>query len=148
MSSGWRVVFDTNALVSVLLAGASAPALAFAQIESSGILLASLATFAEFEEVIHRPKFDRYVSLGVRLEFLRRYREAAQLVPVKAEIRACRDPRDDKFLDLAVSGKAQCLLTGDTDLLALHPFRGVDILTPRIFLDRLEAARKASEKAQ
>ena len=50
------------------------------------------------------------------------------------KIVACRDPKDDKFLDLAVSGQATHLVTGDPDLLALHPFRGIDIVTARAFL--------------
>jgi putative PIN family toxin of toxin-antitoxin system len=51
-------------------------------------------------------------------------------VDIPFPIRACRDPRDDKFLEVAVHGRADLIVTGDTDLLALHPFRGISILTP------------------
>lgn len=146
MPSALRVVFDTNALISVLLAGRSAPAMAFAQVESAGILLASPSTLAEFDDVLGRPKFDSVLSQKTRADFLRRYREAVELVPVRTVICACRDPRDDKFLEVAVNGSARCIVTGDADLLVLHPFRGIAILTPRTFLDEFEAARKASEK--
>jgi len=46
------------------------------------------------------------------------------------EIRACRDPKDDKFLELAVSGQATHIVTGDADLLVLHPFPGIQIISP------------------
>jgi predicted nucleic acid-binding protein len=48
---------------------------------------------------------------------------------------ACRDPKDDKFLSLAVCGRATHLVTGDADLLALNPFEGIRIVTPRQFLE-------------
>ena len=51
-----------------------------------------------------------------------------------AEVSACRDPKDDKFLELALSGAATHLISGDDDLLALHPFRGVAILSPHDFV--------------
>jgi hypothetical protein len=62
--------------------------------------------------------------------FLAALTREAQWVNVKAEIRACRDAKDDKFLELAVSGRATHLVTGDTDLLALSPFQGIEILPP------------------
>jgi predicted nucleic acid-binding protein len=55
-------------------------------------------------------------------------------VSVTSVITECRDPEDDKFLALAIDGAATYLITGDDDLLALNPFRGVAILTPREFL--------------
>jgi len=50
----------------------------------------------------------------------------------------CRDPKDNKFLELAVSGGATHLISGDNDLLVLHPFRGIQIMTPQMFLSQLE----------
>ena len=49
---------------------------------------------------------------------------------------ASRDPKDDKFLDVAVNGRADVIVTGDGDLLALHPFRGIAILTPAAYVER------------
>lgn len=146
MSSALRVVFDTNVLISALLSSRSAPSLAFARMETEGILLASQATIAELEVVLARPKFDRVLSRKTRDEFLRRYRLAAELVAIAAPIQVCRDARDDKFLELAVSGNARFLVTGDEDLRILHPFQGVAILAPQEFIDAVDAARKASEK--
>ena len=52
------------------------------------------------------------------------------------QVRACRDPKDDTFLELAVNGEADVIVTGDDDRLSLHPFRGIDILSPAVDLER------------
>jgi putative PIN family toxin of toxin-antitoxin system len=105
---------------------------------ASGRLLVSEATVAELDEVLRRPKFDKYVSEEQRLEFLAALVREAELTTIVTSIVACRDPKDDKFLELAVSGQATHILTGDTDLLVLNPFRGIAILTPQDFLADLE----------
>ncbi len=83
-----------------------------------------------------RPKFDRYLSVEERQAFLLQVGYVAEFVRILRSIRACRDPRDDKFLELAVNGNADAILTGDEDLLALHPFNKVNILTPAEWLGR------------
>ncbi len=65
------------------------------------------------------------------------------MTSVLTKIKACRHPKDDKFLELAVDGHADVIITGDKDLLALHPFEGIDILRPLDYLDRLGAEMKA-----
>jgi len=60
---------------------------------------------------------------------------AAEPVEIKTRIRACRDPKDDKFLEVAVDGRADAIVTGDHDLLELHPFHGIAILTPADYLN-------------
>jgi putative PIN family toxin of toxin-antitoxin system len=77
-----------------------------------------------------RSEFDRYVRLGERQEFIRLLGCIAERVSVIRPIRACRDLDDDKFPALAASGEADIIVTGDSDLLALHPFRGITIQTP------------------
>jgi uncharacterized protein len=59
---------------------------------------------------------------------------AAESVPMAERIAACRDPTDDKFLELAVNGHADLIVSGDSDLLALNPFRGIPIVTPAVFV--------------
>jgi len=51
------------------------------------------------------------------------------------EITDCRDPKDNKFLELAVTANASCIITGDDDLLVLHPFRNIPILNASDFLN-------------
>ena len=58
----------------------------------------------------------------------------AELVAIAERVTACRDSTDDKFLELAVNGRADLIVTGDRDLLVLNPFRGVAIIEPAAFV--------------
>jgi putative PIN family toxin of toxin-antitoxin system len=99
-----------------------------------GSILVSLPVLAELDEVLSRPKFDRYVSLEDREVFLGKFVRETEAIEITESIQVCRDSRDDMFLELAISGGADFVITGDRDLLALDPFRGVRILTPDAFL--------------
>ena len=65
-----------------------------------------------------------------RERFLGRFVRDAEIVEIRERVRACRDPKDDEVLEAAVNGLADCVVTGDADLLALDPFRGIRIQTP------------------
>lgn len=95
----------------------------------------SMETLQELLSVLFRPKFDNYIPLSRRQAYYESLLLTAVLVESVAPISACRDAKDDKFLALAFTGHADFILTGDQDLLVLHPFRGVDILSPRQYLD-------------
>jgi uncharacterized protein len=97
-------------------------------------VLFSVETLNELRSVLLRPKFNPYSSRDDRLQFIEDFETFAIPTVVQYSIAVCRDPRDDKFLSLAVSGNADLILTGDTDLLVLHPFRGIDILSPKDYL--------------
>jgi predicted nucleic acid-binding protein len=56
------------------------------------------------------------------------------MVTIAERIAACRDPTDDKFLELAANGRADLIVSGDADLLALAPFRGIPIVVPAVFV--------------
>ena len=84
--------------------------------------------------MFRRPKFNCYIHEDERLLFLSALIRDAKVVEVGERLKECRDPKDDKFLELAVSGNATCIVTGDGDLLFLNPFRGVAILTPQEFV--------------
>lgn len=86
-----------------------------------------------------RPKFDRYVDVTLREEFLRALLARSQWVDVATTVAVCRDPKDDKFLALALDGKADYLISGDADLLAHHPFAGISIVQPSEFLTMVRA---------
>ena len=130
-----RLVFDTNVVVSAVLFLASVPARALELGQAAGRLLVSDETAEELRRVLMRTKFDRYVRSDERARFLGRVLDDAMLVEIIESIDDCRDPKDNKFLELAVSGDATHLVTGDDDLLVLHPFRGVAIVTPQAFLN-------------
>jgi putative PIN family toxin of toxin-antitoxin system len=123
-------VIDTGVAVSAVLLPRSVPRQSFDAAAARGRLLVSEATVAELDDVLRRAKFNKYVPEENRLEFLAALVREAEQVAVTAIITACRDAKDDKFLEVAVSGRASHILTGDADLLALHPFRGIAILTP------------------
>ena len=131
-----RIVVDSNALISRLLLPGSTPGRAVRKAVDAGQLLISEATLEELAEVLSRPKFDRYISIRDRQQFIRLLGRVAELVPITYTIRACRDPKDDKILELAVNGNAELIVTGDRDLLVLHPFHGVQILSPAAYLRR------------
>ena len=135
MTSKLRFVIDTNTLVSSILIASSVPDRAVKLIRHSGIVLISVATIEELQKVMNRPKFDKYVDPEIRSEFIVQLIQQSELVEINELILACRDSKDDKFLEVAVNGKADYLITGDRDLLVLHPFRDVQIITPSAFLE-------------
>ena len=129
-----RLVIDTNVLVSAALSGQGQSWRVVAHVLTDGVPLFSASTFAELVEVLNRPKLQRYLKAARKDEFVSELRSAAVWVEPAEPIRACRDPKDDQFLEVAITGRANFLVTGDKDLLVLHPFRGVPILTPAAFL--------------
>lgn len=95
-------------------------------------------TFAELRERVWRPKFDRYLAMEDRKRLLQTLDAAACWVSVPPEIAGqtfCRDADDDMFIHAALAAQASLLVTGDNDLLCLHPLGGSRILTPRLALD-------------
>ena len=140
MSFVERVVFDTSTLISAVLRPSWFPRQAFLKAIAEGELCASPSTLSELEAVLSRDKFDRYLDRATRLEFFALYRRRIRLFPVsEAEENSlqepCRDSRDNKFLALALACSADCLISSDEDLLALHPYRGIPVMRPRDFLD-------------
>lgn len=133
-----RAVLDTNVLISGLLIPTSVPGEAVRHALMHGLLLSSDATLTDLANVLGRQKFDAHLSLSERREFIHRIAAAAELVPTFQVVQACRDPRDDKFLEVAVSGAADVIVSGDRDLLDLHHFRDIAILTPAQYLAAAE----------
>ena len=73
------------------------------------------------------------------MEFLASVVRGSELVEVTAVVSVCRDPKDDKFLELALSGEATHIISSDYDLLSLHPFRGIAVLSPQDFVTERES---------
>jgi putative PIN family toxin of toxin-antitoxin system len=133
-----RFVIDTNIFISAALKADSSPRYAFRWIEQHGRVLKSLATEQELYRTLAKPKL---AGLLLGNDFINRLTEmvrTAELIEVIEEIRVCRDPDDDKFLALAVNGRADMIVSGDVDLLALHSFRGIPILDPAAFVRGVE----------
>ena len=135
MTDRQRFVFDTNVLVSAVLVPSGMARKAFSKANHLGVFLVSDGTFAELEEVIYREKFDRYLTRSDRDRFLRDFLWKAVPISVTKSYGACSDPDDDKFLDLAVSGNADVLVTGNLSDFPEGSFRGVTIASPASFMD-------------
>lgn len=131
-----RVVIDTNVLISGLFSTTSTPAKAVEKAVTRAQLVATLETLRELIEKLHSPKFDRYVRRERRDALLERVASLVEIIDVLQSIRASRDPKDDKFLEAAVNGRADVIVTGDKDLFDLNPFRGIAIVTPADYLAR------------
>lgn len=127
-----RIVVDTNVFVSAAFKESSWPASIVRWVDKFGGLLKSTATESRLIEVLRRP----YIAPRLRPSYLddvRRILARAELVPIVERIAACRDPTDDKFLELAVNGRADMVVSGDLDLPALDSFRGIPIISPAVF---------------
>jgi len=129
-----RFVVDTNTLVSAVLIEGSTPDQAVRRARQRGVLLVSPDTLDEVVEVLSRKKFDRYVSWEGRQEFLEAIADQSVVVEPTESITTCRDPDDNKFLEVALEGGAAAIISGDEDLLVLDPFQGVAIVEPSLFL--------------
>jgi hypothetical protein len=129
-----RFVFDTNVVVSAALLAGSVPRRAFDKAIDNGTILISVPVLLELAEVLSRKKLNKYLHEEERMRFLIVLLKEAEMVEVAETVTDCRDEKDNKFLELAVSGNADCIVSGDEDLLVLNPFRGITILTPREFL--------------
>ncbi len=138
MANEQRFVLDTNVIISALLLKRSVARQAFDKALSEGKVLMSQSTIEELDDVLHRPAFDKYVTEEERTLFITALVHEVVLIEVSAKIKACRDPKDDKLLEVAVDGQATCIISGDQDLLVLNPFRNIRIMTPREFLEQTE----------
>ncbi|MCL2635964.1 MAG: putative toxin-antitoxin system toxin component, PIN family [Betaproteobacteria bacterium] len=138
MRTDHRLVLDTNLWVSRLLAPQGTAALAVDRALQWGVPLMSVETLQELTDVLARPKFDPYVSVRDRQHFIALLGGVARMVTITHRVAACRDPKDDKFLHVALNGEAELIVTGDADLLVLNPFHGVEILSPGALLERAE----------
>ncbi|MCG8448042.1 MAG: putative toxin-antitoxin system toxin component, PIN family [Pirellulales bacterium] len=130
-----RYVFDTNVIVSALLFNQSIPGQAFIRSLDSGTILISTALIEELNDVLAREKFNSYVTGEERESFLESLIHESELVEITEVVKACRDPKDNCILELAISGKASSVITGDQDLLTLNPFRDIPIVTPASLLE-------------
>lgn len=129
-------VLDTNVLVDALLFKSSFGRRAFDIVRARGTLVLSTPTYSELVEVLYRPRLRRYIEEEERRAYLGKLGAMAIFVEPGQAIRACRDPKDDKFLELAVASKAVAIITRDIDLIVLDPFQGVRIFEAQAFVEQ------------
>ena len=132
-----RLILDTNLWISFLISSKyeKFDELLFNQ---KWLLLFSQELLEEFVAVAKRPKLRKYISRDELEDILETIDEVAEFVNVTSEISACRDPKDNFLLSLAVDGKADYLLTGDKDLLVLKKIGNTEIKTISEFFDVIE----------
>ncbi len=97
--------------------------------------MASTAMLDELRASFRKPRHIKYASVEARLSYADAFEAQALKVVVTASVVACRDPKDDKVLELAVTTAAPIIISGDKDLLTMNPFRDIEIMSPRQFLD-------------
>ena len=131
-------VIDTNTLASAFLFNASVPKIAFDLAKTIGTIVGTRKTFIEFRDVFVRSKFDKYISLATRLAIITELEDLFIFFAITETISDCRDPKDNKFLELAVASNASCLISGDQDLLVLNPFRDIPILNATDFIEKFD----------
>ncbi len=127
-----RIVVDTNVFVSTALKRVSWPGNTVRWIETYDGLLKTDVTKREVMAVLQRPRLAPKIA-PFFLDNLLRVFAGAELVMITEPVTGCRDPDDNKFLELAVNGHADVIVSGDADLLALDSFRGIPIITPAAF---------------
>ena len=129
-------VFDTNSLISAALITNSTNRKALDKAIDGGVIALSDKTVEELIEVLFRQKFDKYFQNdNERWSIIKKIEINSKVFTPGITITDCRDPTDNKFLELAISANVSCIITGDNDLLVLHPFRGIPILKAVDFIN-------------
>ena len=127
-----KCVVDTNVLISAALTKGT-PFRIVEHLIKNNALIFSKETISELSSRIIQPKFDKYVSAEDREAYVNNLILSADLVIIDNLIQGCRDRDDDKFLETAVKGDARFIISGDQDLLTMHQFEGIDIVTVQKF---------------
>jgi uncharacterized protein len=134
------IILDSNLVVSAFLnpRGVAAQALEIG-LENFEIAC-SKETLAELLDVLKRDKFDKYLSKAERGERLEAYAENVIFFNVGIDVTDCKDPKDNKFLSLAIAAQAKVIVSGDKrDLLSMNPYRGIEIIGLRAFVDTYQS---------
>ena len=128
-----RVVVDTNVLVSALIGRRLRPFIGALKTNRLQLIF-SKETFDELLEVLQRPHLARYFTQSDAKELVNLLNARMDLVNISTHVNDCRDAKDNIFLDCALSGSVDYVVTGDPDLLELNPYKGIPIISPLIFL--------------
>lgn len=135
---------DTNTLVSGVLLRDSIPGKAVRKAVVEDRILMSEDSLYELAEVLSRKKFDRYVSVKDREEFVQLVLRVVELVPIVTAVHECRDEADNRILEVGVNGDAELIVSGDSDVLILNPFRGIAIIKPGDYVRETQEADEAT----
>ncbi len=136
MTTRPRCVIDTNVLISGAISDKGKPNRVVSYVLRHGTLLASTETFEELRTRLRgKQRFRKYLTLQEIDAHLNLIYTGSHFINITETITACSDPDDDKFLELAVSGDADYLITGNIKDFPPSPFRDIPILRPAEFLE-------------
>ncbi len=125
-----RVVIDTNVLLSFLIKQNSIPGQIVSHVLKKHRLILSNSVLQELSDKCKKDKFRRYFTLEEGIQLVTISEQVGENGVVHHTVTDCRDNKDNKFLELALSGNADVIISGDRDLLELHPFHEIPILLP------------------
>jgi len=131
-----KVVLDTNVLISWVFGKGSAINLMVEEVLTGHQLFACDEILDEVSEKLASPRLQKYIDSERARQLVARYTSKATRLEVINHLQVCRDPDDDIVLALAVTAEADCIITGDNDLLILHPYQNIQIVTPATFTDK------------
>ncbi len=131
-----RIVLDTNVIISAFLIFNSKVQQAYIKALKNAQILYSIDTLNEIFDVIKREKFNKYLQLKDRIKLLIQFIDISEEIQITAKIEECRDKKDNKILELAESGNADMIITGDKDLLVLNGKFRFSIITIEEFLEK------------
>ena len=128
------IVFDTSTLFNAAVRRGSIPHRALQKALKENTLARSGATYDEIIDVLRRTRLARFLTPAFRDGVISSLtRDAVWFKPLQV-VADCRDVKDDKYLELALTANASIIVSSDDDLLVLHPWRGVRILRPIEYL--------------
>ena len=128
------IVFDASTVVGAALKADSVPEQALFRAEATDVFALSIQVDDEIAQVLGRPKFAGVLSLERREHILNTIRGMAVWFVPSERVTDCRDPKDNRYLELALAAGAAFIVSSDDDLIVLHPWRGVSILSPAAYL--------------
>ena len=128
-----RILIDTNILISGLFFG-GVPRKILSEIDDRFNICVNEKIISEYNEQIDKknsnPKY--HLNEEIREKFFR----SLQNFEMKSDLKICRDPDDDKFINCAIDAKAIYIVSGDNDLLTIKNFAGIEIVTAREFYNK------------
>ncbi len=129
------VVIDTNIILSALGWGGTPGKVIDLCLEGKCKMVVSQPILQEIEDVLNRPCFG-FIASDLKKEFLITLSEMAEIINPSTKISASRDPKDDKFIEVAIAAGAKYIVSGDKDLLTLKSYGTVTIITAAEFVKR------------
>jgi len=144
-----RAVVDTNVLISALISKKPSPPLNIYNLLKSAdfLLITSPAILEELEEVINRKTIIKLHKRSQQQidEILQEIAETSYIVPGMISVEAVKkDPDDDKFIAVAIEGKADYIVSGDKPLLNIKEYMGIKIISPKDFMRLLKTGKQGS----